>query len=93
MNTKQIQKIQSEFKHKLSNLWFVYGNGGPKSTNGNHKFIQRLVEHTERGTNWTEQEWKQNKNFYKPTKECLEAVTALVKERGAELAQFLPRPT
>jgi hypothetical protein len=29
---------------RLERLWFIYGNYGPKSTPGNHSFIQRLIE-------------------------------------------------
>jgi hypothetical protein len=89
MNTEV--EINREFKQKLTRLWFLYGNNGKLHTNGNHKFIQRLVEHVERGTYWSEQEWKLNKKFYAPTNECYDAVVALVKERGAQFAQLLPK--
>ena len=29
---------------KLKEMWFLYGNNGVLSTNGNHKMLQRLVE-------------------------------------------------
>lgn len=30
---------------RLERLWFIYGNYGPKTTPGNHQFIQSLLEH------------------------------------------------
>jgi hypothetical protein len=32
-------------RERLEHLWFVYGNHGPKTTPGNHQFIQGLLEH------------------------------------------------
>lgn len=32
-------------RERLERLWFVYGNYGPKTTPGNHQFIQCLPEH------------------------------------------------
>jgi hypothetical protein len=32
-------------RDRLERLWFYYGNYGPKSTPGNHGFIQGLLEH------------------------------------------------
>lgn len=32
---------------KLKDLWFVYGNGGPKSTLFNHKYIEGFIEFNE----------------------------------------------
>ena len=48
---------------RLENLWFVYGNHGPKTTMENHGFIQGFLE---RGAD--------ERDFYKPTEECLAAV-------------------
>lgn len=36
--------INSEQRKKLNKLWFIYGNNGPKSTKGNHGFIQGFLE-------------------------------------------------
>jgi hypothetical protein len=33
-----------EQRRKLENLWFIYGNYGPKTTPGNHSFIQVILE-------------------------------------------------
>lgn len=52
-----------EIQSKLENLWFVYGNNGPKHTGDNHKFIQRHVEGR-----------AQLAKDYSPTKECRNAV-------------------
>jgi vesicle coat complex subunit len=36
--------LTPEQREKLERLWFYYGNYGPKTTPGNHSFIQRLLE-------------------------------------------------
>ena len=46
-------------------LWFVYGNRGPKATMENHGFIQGFLERA-----------SDERDFYKPTAECLAAVDA-----------------
>lgn len=33
-------------RERLEHLWFVYGNHGPKTTPGNHQFIQCILEHS-----------------------------------------------
>ncbi|HYG79163.1 MAG TPA: hypothetical protein VD861_02175 [Pyrinomonadaceae bacterium] len=52
---------------RLEDLWFVYGNHGPKATMENHGFIQGFLE---RGTD--------ERDFYRPTEECLTAVDAVL---------------
>ena len=37
--------LTEEQRAKLENLWFRFGNHGIKHTNGNHGFIQGLIEH------------------------------------------------
>jgi hypothetical protein len=54
---------------RLEDLWFVYGNHGPKATMENHGFIQGFLE---RGSD--------ERNFYKPTPECLAAVDAVLRQ-------------
>lgn len=49
-------------KKELEKLWFIFGNGGQKHTQGNHKFIQSLLQ------------GKDHRKFYCPTPECVEAV-------------------
>ena len=53
-------------------LWFVYGNRGPKATMENHGFIQGFLE---RGSD--------ERDFYRPTAECVAAVDAVL-GRGRE---------
>lgn len=43
----EIVKLTTEQREALNKLWWVYGNGGEKSTMGNHKFIQWILEHGE----------------------------------------------
>ncbi|HYG82507.1 MAG TPA: hypothetical protein VD861_19075 [Pyrinomonadaceae bacterium] len=56
----------------MENLWFVYGNRGPKTTPDNHGFIQGFLERD-----------ADERDFYKPTAECLAAVDAVL-GRGHE---------
>lgn len=60
----QLTTIQ---RKKLEDLWFVYGNNGPKSTLRRHKFIQGFVEHGE-----------DYRSFYKPDEEVIEKVDAIL---------------
>ncbi len=48
---------------RLEDLWFVYGNHGPKATMENHGFIQGFLERD-----------ADERDFYRPTRECLAAV-------------------
>ena len=61
--------LTEEQRRKLERLWFHYGNYGPKTTPGNHGFIQGFLEHG-----------KDMRPLrlpgYKPTLECEEAVDA-----------------
>ena len=50
-------------RRALERLWFIYGNHGPKTTPGNHQFIQGFLE---RG--------QDERDFNKVTPECLAAV-------------------
>lgn len=59
--------LTNDQREKLERLWFQYGNRGPRTTPGNHSFIQGLLEHgidtrplKQRG--------------YMPTEECERAV-------------------
>jgi hypothetical protein len=52
---------------RLENLWFVYGNHGLKATMENHGFIQGFLERD-----------SDERDFYKPTAECLAAVDAVL---------------
>lgn len=59
-------------RERLENLWFVYGNRGPKTPPDNHGFIQGFLERD-----------ADERSFYKPTAECLAAVDAVL-GRGYE---------
>jgi hypothetical protein len=52
---------------RLENLWFVYGNHGPKAAMENHGFIQGFLERD-----------ADERDFYRPTAECLAAVDAVL---------------
>ena len=39
--------LTKEQKECLENIWFIYGNDGPKCTMLNHKLIQGFIEHNE----------------------------------------------
>ena len=52
----------------LEELWFIYGNDGPKFSMNDHQFIQAILERGE-----------DLRDFYNPTKDCLEAVDAVIK--------------
>lgn len=59
--------LTSEQRRKLEELWFVYGNHGPKSTLRRHRFIQGFLKH---GFDY--------RRFYKPDKEVLEKVDKIL---------------
>jgi len=65
-------KLTEAQRAELENLWFVYGNRGPKTTPDNHGFIQGFLERD-----------ADERDFYKPTAECLAAVDAVL-GRGHE---------
>jgi hypothetical protein len=71
MKRKQVERKQvvltDEQHAQLENLWFVYGNHGPKTTMDNHGFIQGFLERN-----------SDERDFYKPTRECLAAVDAVL---------------
>ncbi len=58
-------------RKRLEDLWFYYGNYGPKTTKGNHSFIQGLLE---RG----EDERPLRMRGYMPTEECEKAVDEIL---------------
>lgn len=64
----EIKKVEvtEEQRRALERLWFIYGNYGPKTTPGNHQFIQGFLE---RG--------QDERDFNKVTPECLVAVDAV----------------
>jgi hypothetical protein len=67
--------LTSEQRERLERLWFYYGNYGPKTTPGNHSFIQRLLE------NGYDERPLHNKRTPKselPTPECVDAVEVIL---------------
>jgi hypothetical protein len=75
--------ITPEQRDRLERLWFYYGNYGPKTTPGNHSFIQRLLE------NGIDERSLHNKRTPKseiPTPECeraVEAILSILSEPGS----------
>ena len=71
MRRKRQEQIPIELSQaqraRLENLWFVYGNHGPKATMENHGFIQGFLERD-----------SDERDFYKPTEECLAAVDVVL---------------
>jgi hypothetical protein len=71
--------LTTEQRSRLERLWFIYGNYGPKSTPGNHSFIQRLIE------NGIDERPLNNKRTPKsqlPTPECEASVDKILSEPG-----------
>jgi hypothetical protein len=72
--------LTAEQREKLERLWFYYGNYGPKTTPGNHSFIQRLLE------NGIDERSLYNKRTPKseiPTPECEAAVKAVLRVKSS----------
>src|SRR5215211_4799027 len=68
-------------RERLERLWFYYGNYGPKTTPGNHQFIQVLLEH---GLDLRPLQTKRTPKRDTPTAECVAAVeTVLSANDGA----------
>ncbi len=63
--------LTSHQRRELEHLWFVHGNYGPKTTKGNHSFIQGLLE---RGMD----ERPLRMKGYIPTEECERAVERIL---------------
>jgi hypothetical protein len=59
--------LSSEQIRALENLWFQFGNRGAKHTDGNHKFIQVLLE-----------QGIDRRVLYNPTADCVKAVEAII---------------
>jgi hypothetical protein len=62
-------------RERLERLWFVYGNYGPKTTPGNHQFIQGLLEH---GLDHRPLQTQRTAKRDRPTAECEAAVEAIL---------------
>lgn len=77
--------LTPEQRKRLEDLWFRYGNYGPKTTPGNHYFIQRLLE---QGIDIRPLFLKRTPKRDRPTPECEAAVDAVLsmKESKPEAA-------
>jgi|SRR5215207_8558832 len=83
-------------RERLEHLWFVYGNHGPKTTPGNHQFIQGLLEH---GLDLRPLQTRRTAKRDIPTAECVAAAEAVLASAGGDegAARFaslrlLPQP-
>lgn len=68
-------------RERLERLWFIYGNHGPKTTPGNHQFIQGLLEH---GLDLRPLQTKRTAKRDIPSDECVAAVEAVMSLREGE---------
>jgi hypothetical protein len=66
---------------RLEHLWFVYGNHGPKTTPGNHQFIQGLLEH---GLDLRPLQTRRTAKRDLPTAECVAAVERVLASADGE---------
>lgn len=62
-------EVTDEQRRRLERLWFIYGNHGPKTTPGNHSFIQGFLEHGQD---------LRHLRGWRPTAECMAAVDAVM---------------
>ena len=62
-------------RERLERLWFYYGNYGPKTTPGNHQFIQGLLEY---GLDLRPIQTKRTPKSERPTQECEAAVDVVL---------------
>jgi hypothetical protein len=71
--------LNDKQRRALERLWFIYGNYGPKTTPGNHGFIQGFLEHG--------QDLRHLRNkFTTPTPECEAAVDAILASKDEPAA-------
>lgn len=73
-------ELTSEQRERLERLWFYFGNYGPKTTPGNHSFIQRLLEN---GVDERPLHTRRTPKSEIPTPDCEAAVEAVLAMRGA----------
>lgn len=66
-------------RDQLERLWFYYGNYGPKTTPGNHSFIQRLLEN---GIDERPLYTKRTPKSEIPTPECEAAVDDVLRKES-----------
>jgi len=68
-------------RQRLERLWFIYGNYGPKTTPGNHGFIQGLLE---QGLDLRPLITKRSRKSEIPTPECEAAVDEVLARRDTD---------
>lgn len=68
-------------RERLEHLWFVFGNHGPKTTPGNHQFIQGLLEH---GIDLRPLQTKRTARRDVPTGECVAAVEQVLSSKEGD---------
>src|SRR5436853_2184325 len=68
----------------LERLWFYYGNYGPKTTPGNHSFIQRLLEN---GIDERSLHTKRTPKSEIPTSECEQAVEKILSMKAQPVSR------
>ena len=71
-------------RERLERLWFYYGNYGPRTTPGNHQFIQGLVEH---GLDLRPLQTARTPKSERPTPECEAAVEAVLAASGDDAVE------
>jgi hypothetical protein len=76
-------------RERLERLWFYYGNYGPRTTPGNHQFIQGLLEH---GLDLRPLQTKRTPKSERPTPECEVAVEAVLAASGGDAEEGSSRP-
>lgn len=74
---------------RLERLWFYYGNYGPRTTPGNHQFIQGLLEH---GLDLRPLHTKRTPKSERPTPECEAAVEGVLAASGDDAEEGTSRP-
>jgi hypothetical protein len=67
--------LTNEQRDRLERLWFYFGNYGPKTTRGNHSFIQGFLEN---GIDLRPMHNKRTPRSEIPTAECVQAVEAVL---------------
>jgi plasmid stabilization system protein ParE len=60
--------LTPEQRKKLGDLWYVYGNNGPRHTQGNHKWIQTILRLQ-----------MDHREMYKPSEVCIQTVDEVLK--------------
>lgn len=67
-------KLTAKQRRELEQLWFIYGNHGPKMNYEDHGFIQHILE--------LRRDVRDSKKpLYKPTQECQAAVDAILRKK------------